>query len=263
MKEYNVLIADPAGNITAIVLDQDVERNNYVSIANKLMALELGIEQVGFMKEPVIGGESRLEMMGGEFCGNGARSFGLYLAADSGAGDRMVRIESSGCSGVLEVTASVTKGYADIDMPLPERIGHISLDSEDTLPVIAFEGILHVIAVNRTVSGAMFEKVKKVIVDQYDPEAFGLIYLNKDELKLTPVVYVKTTDTVVYERSCGSGTVAAAIYLTTDCSDGEYHYDLSNPGGGIAVKVSKNKGRVTRANIGGRVVLSEIQSINI
>lgn len=265
MNVYDVLIADPVGNITAIVLNRNVERKDYMYVASKLMDIhELGIEQVGFVKDPKIGGELRLEMMGGEFCGNATRSFGLYIATCKGAIDsQVISVEISGCSSTLDVETNVKNKYAKTTMPLPAGLDYISIDNHNFIPVIEFEGIVHVIAENIEVSDDMYEKIKKVLINKYDYEAFGIMFLNIDELKITPVVYVRETDSVVYEHSCGSGTMATAIYLTKDKKDGIYSYDIYNPGGIIEAQVYKQDGKITKATIGGEVILSRIKSIEL
>nr|WP_312578528.1 hypothetical protein [Sedimentibacter sp.] len=264
MSAYDVVIADPVGNVTALVLNQDVERNDYMYIANRLMGIgELGIEQVGFVKSPKIGGSLRLEMMGGEFCGNATRSFGLYIAFCKGAVDsEIIPVEISGCSDVLNVDTNVRKGYAKTTMPLPIGIDCIVIDN-NYVYVIEFEGIVHVIAENVEVGNEIYEKIKKVLINKYDIDAFGIMFLNNDELKITPLVYVKETDSVVYEHSCGSGTIATAIYLTKDKDDGIYSYDICNPGGMIEAQVYKQDGKVVKATIGGKVILSQIKSIEL
>ena len=79
--KLNVLRADPAGNITLFVLDP-VEKSRRADVAAQLMAVpEYKAEQVGFVCTPQEGGDGRMEMMGGEFCGNATRAFGLLTAA--------------------------------------------------------------------------------------------------------------------------------------------------------------------------------------
>lgn len=258
MKEYDVLIADPAGNITAMVLN-DVERKDYMFIANKLMEMkEYGIEQVGFVKNPEMGGELRLEMMGGEFCGNATRSFGFYLAKKKEeTGYKKVIVEISGCSNNLEVNTDVKNNYARTEMPLPKEINYISIDNR-CFPVIVFEGIVHVIAENVQENNELYEEVKQAIINKYICDAFGIMFFNTEKLQIVPVVYVRETNTVVYENSCGSGSLATAVYLSKDNSDGIYSYDISNPKGIIEVQVYKQDGKITKATIGGKVFLSNI-----
>ena len=89
--KLELVMADPAGNRTALVLSP-VPPEGRGPLAARLMALpELHAEQVGFVLPPSAGGLFRLEMMGGEFCGNAARSFGLYLAGSQGRSGEMFR----------------------------------------------------------------------------------------------------------------------------------------------------------------------------
>lgn len=65
---------DPAGNITVIV-DSFVPREQQSRVASELMKLDNSVEQVGFLEKPddpccAV----RLQMMGGEFCGNASLS---------------------------------------------------------------------------------------------------------------------------------------------------------------------------------------------
>lgn len=265
MGEYNILIANPAGNITAFVLNENVEKSDYIFVANKLMDInEFEIEQVGFVKNPKVGGELRLEMMGGEFCGNATRSFGLFIANKNGeTSEKTITVEISGCSNPLDVETNVTNDYARTSMPLPKTIEYITLENGQLLPVVVFEGIVHVIAENKEVNDDMYEKVKKVVINKYNPEAFGLMFLAIDKLYITPAVYVRETDSLVYERSCGSGSIATAIHLTRNEKDGVFIYDISQPGGIIETKVYKENGNVIKATIGGKVTLSEIKTIQL
>ena len=83
--KITVVMADPAGNRTAIVRDP-VPAGERGVVAARIMELpELRAEQVGFEVPPRLGGAGRLEMMGGEFCGNAARSFGFLLWKESAA----------------------------------------------------------------------------------------------------------------------------------------------------------------------------------
>ena len=94
-----VRVADPAGNIT-IFVTTPVEREKYPFIARQLLAREdLKGEQVGFIERKARGG-FRMEMMGGEFCGNASRSFGVSSVSagregEAGTGSRCQRLQKS------------------------------------------------------------------------------------------------------------------------------------------------------------------------
>ena len=69
--------ADPAGNLTGLVLTP-VAREVRPALAAQLMArCPEGFEQIAFVDEDSLTGPlPRMEMMGGEFCGNASRAFG-------------------------------------------------------------------------------------------------------------------------------------------------------------------------------------------
>ena len=82
--ELNILRADPAGNITIFVLDQ-VEKAQRAAIAEKIMAIPaLKAEQVGYVCPAEDDADGHMEMMGGEFCGNATRAYGMYIARQKG-----------------------------------------------------------------------------------------------------------------------------------------------------------------------------------
>ena len=72
----------PAGNTTILVLDP-VPESIHAQVAAELMnPAVLGGEQVGFVTLMTQGSiAATMRMMGGEFCGNAARSLGAYLAS--------------------------------------------------------------------------------------------------------------------------------------------------------------------------------------
>ena len=117
-REYTVAVLDPAGNVTAIVCS-DVPAAERARVAAQILRLpELGIEQVAFLTAPRSGGEIRLEMMGGEFCGNALRCAGFYQALRNGAqGKSCVFAEISGADGVQPVMADAVEGTASTVMP--------------------------------------------------------------------------------------------------------------------------------------------------
>lgn len=89
--------ADPAGNLTAIVLSP-VAAQDRAKIAAEMMArCSEGFEQVGFADETSLTGDlPTLCMMGGEFCGNATRAFACYAAKVRGRGETRLAVSVSG-----------------------------------------------------------------------------------------------------------------------------------------------------------------------
>ena len=79
---------DPTGN-TTILVSTPVPRADQPRVAELLMADEnLCAEQVGFIEAPTLPGAcARLQMAGGEFCGNDSMSLGALLALRSGSAE--------------------------------------------------------------------------------------------------------------------------------------------------------------------------------
>ena len=48
------------------------------------------------------------------------------------------------------------------------------------------------------------------LAEQIDDEAIGVMFYEADRQFMTPLVWVKATDTSIWESSCGSGSVSLA-----------------------------------------------------
>ena len=254
--KYNIVIADPAKNITVFVLD-DIDKKLYKSVAKDILEnTDYEAEQVGFIKEPIMGGDIRLEMMGGEFCGNASRSIGMFFAQQNNIKNGTVSVEITGSNKPLNTKVDLEKETAEIEMPIPKGIENIYVEDLGTFPIVIIEGINHIIAENIDATEENFEKFKKAVYENYDVEAFGVMFFDIDKKYITPVVYVKDTDTTFFESSCGSGTLATIFYLGKDLKDGDLKYSISQPGGTIDAEIYKENGQTKKIAIGGVVKLS-------
>lgn len=261
--KYNIVIANPANNITAFVLD-DVDKSKYSDISKKILQKDdYKIEQVGFIKKPKTNADIRLEMMGGEFCGNASRSIGLIFAKENNIIDRDILVEVTGSNEVLKVSVDLNKGIASIEMPIPKSIEYIEIKELGIFPMVIIDGIFHVIAENLEATDKNFNYFKDYIVNKYQIEAFGVMFFKRDKNYITPVVYVRDTDTVFFESSCGSGTLATAYYLSKDLEGDNFEYSIKQPGGIIESKVHKKNNKVESITIGGSVELSKCITIEL
>ncbi len=254
--KYNIVIADPAKNITIFVLD-NIERELYKDVAREILEkTPYDAEQVGFVKEPIMGGDIRLEMMGGEFCGNASRSIGMLFARQNGMQRGNVLVEITGSNRVLNTKVDLKEETSEIEMPIPRKIEKIHVNDFGEFPIVIIDGINHIIAEGIDATKENFEKFKKAVYENYNVEAFGVMFLDKEKSHITPVVYVKDTDTTFFESSCGSGTLATVAYLGQGLKDGRQKYNIGQPGGTIASEISKKDGKIETITIGGVVKLS-------
>lgn len=254
--KFNIVIANPANNITAFVLD-DVDKSLYKKVARDILQkTDYGIEQVGFVKKAKSNADIRLEMMGGEFCGNASRSIGLLYAKQNNITDRDILVEITGSEEVLKVSVDLENEIANIQMPLPKSIETIEIKELGNFPIVIIDGIYHIIAERIEATEKNFNYFKNVVNNKYEVEAFGVMFLDRDKNYITPVVYVKNTDTTFFESSCGSGTLATSYYLSQNIDKQYLKYSINQPGGIIESTVYKKNNQVKSITIGGVVNLS-------
>lgn len=265
------LVADPSGNTTILVLTP-VAKAQHSSLAAQLLALPgIEAEQVGYVSREA-GKPLRVYMMGGEFCGNASRSAAAWALACDGGEQGVYDVSCSGCDAVLPAKVA-RKGEgtyeAFIEMPYPEDVSGI-LIAVDDFPARFFRvdlpGITHFVHFVPSLEGLDKEKYWAILQDYVDGEdlpAYGLVLCDTKKGEMIPAVYVRDTDTLYWENSCGSGSaaVAAALACTTHKNVACY---MKQPGGtlAIAAKVSE-KGDLQQIFIGGPVRLGKVRSVNI
>lgn len=259
-REYTVAVLDPAGNVTAIVCS-DVPAAERARVAAQILRLpELGIEQVAFLTAPRSGGEIRLEMMGGEFCGNALRCAGFYQALRNGAqGKSCVLAEISGADGVQPVMADTAEGTASTVMPLPLSVQPAGWADVQAARV-TFAGITHFVIDCAQPDETL---VQRAIAAAPEASAVGAIFLDRAHGSIKPVVFVRKTASCVAENSCASGSVAAAVVLTADFADGITEIGIGQPGGTLEVGVQRTDGAVTGLSIGGAVRLTQTLTVTL
>ena len=259
-REYTVAVLDPAGNVTAIVCS-DVSAAERARIAAQILRLpELGIEQVAFLTAPRSGGEIRLEMMGGEFCGNALRCAGFYQALRNGEqGKSCVLAEISGADGVQPVMADTAEGTASTVMPLPLSVQPAGWADVQAARV-TFAGITHFVIDCAQPDETL---VQRAIAAAPEASAVGAIFLDRAHGSIKPVVFVRKTASCVAENSCASGSVAAAVVLTADFADGITEIGIGQPGGTLEVGVQRTDGAVTGLSIGGAVRLTQTLTVTL
>ena len=222
------LYFNPTGNMTALVTSA-VPFHMRKSAADAIMQTETGCEQVGFLSfEDGV----RLDMTGGEFCGNASMCAGIAAFLKNKNSDAALQ------------SADISIGICGSEYPVSVR--QISAkDFECTLEAADVpEGIKHavtecseIIKINAEYEiRKCFEKyLPDAAVSGYDPsaDARGLMFLSGTQL--TPLVYVPQADTLFWENSCASGSMAAGKYLFEKIGK-PVETDLQMPGGIINVK---------------------------
>ena len=242
---------NPTGNITLIV-ETPVLRESQAAVAAYLMSFDKDAEQVGFIEAPENSDCAlRLQMMGGEFCGNASISAAaLYFSKSvpSPADKSTVNIEVSGAENPLAVSVEFIGGNTfcgSVSMPLPEAVYDCELcynDKSCTLPLVRMPGICH--AIVKDSSALNFaENAISEWCRQLDAEALGLMFYDAAEGLLKPLVFVESTGSTVWESSCASGSCAISAYESLR-SGMSGTLSLRQPGGTLRVKSSCEGGKL-------------------
>lgn len=261
-KNIRIMLANPAGNITAFVLDR-FPRYKYQSIASQLLSLkELCAEQVAFVT-----GRNSMEMCGLEFCGNASRAFALMLAKKRNLkGDNYIRISVSGSKETLPVLVNSNTHYTKIQMPKPvsiKTLENTGIDFLDGEQLVDLGGIVHVVLQDISATRENFEQIKDFINEQYDPPAVGAMFYDSRKNTLVPIVYVKEVNSTYFEGSCGSGATAVAAAFSKEEQDGTFSYVLPQPAGTITSTIEKRNGQIQAMYIEGAVSLEEVRIISV
>lgn len=258
---------NPSGNTTLLVLDEiPAERHKY--LAPLLMDKNsLSAEQVAFLDtHPPRMCDIGIRMMGGEFCGNAVRSAAAWLVFDrcrwqpdlDMGYEAQFDVSCSGISHNVSCTVrQMSRHQFDVsaEMPLPLSIDEISIGGYSFCRV-HLPGIVHFCLCGKETPDAETQQALIAEVLRTYPvqsgDAAGILFWNGH--RLDPFVYVKDTDTLVHESSCGSGTAAVAACLAYRLG-GAVHIDASQAGGMIYGEAEKGEGIVS-LRIGGLVEIT-------
>ena len=265
-REIEYCIFDPTGNITALV-ETEIDASEQPEVAAEIMREHHDVEQVGFVRmlpagEDPDGAAVCLRMAGGEFCGNATMSSAALYAkrneehfGDIGFAD--IKVEGIERPFSVQLRREDASCWAaGVLMPPARSIDELRMTAEDypaaefgTLPVVRMEGIDHIMIEeqsfyynlmdNRELTESMIRKICGVL----GSECLGMMFLadGGKERSMTPLVYVPGADTMFWENSCASGSVAAGQYLAAKAG-GAVSVALKEPGGTLVVESDPHTG---------------------
>lgn len=265
--EYTKL--SPTGNITVLVYTP-VPRDRQASVAARLLAADcVGGEQAGFIEAPSDArAAARLQMMGGEFCGNATMSLGAVLARrnEARAADYWIEVSGSPAPVPCHIERNGDGWVGTVWMPLPERIGEIKLDTDGgalTVPLIEMPGIAHLIIPAETgLSEAELRRRLPEWNKTIHADALGALVWDAATTTIDPLVYVPSAGTLVKEHGCGSGTAAVGCRMAARAGKG-VEIPVRQPGGTITARVEMKNSAITALSITGKVIVVEEGVIQI
>lgn len=247
--ELSFIKTSPARNVTVLV-ESPVSRAMHSAVAEHLLAYDgVGGEQVGYLEKPTLpGADIRLQMMGGEFCGNASMSAGVVLAGRRGIkeGETLrFRLEVSGAQGLVdcEVEKRGSQLIGRVEMPLPVRVE----DAANPFPRVDLPGITHLIA-PISLARETAERDIRALTKAMNVPALGILRYDEKEDRFEPLVYVAATDTAVWEQGCGSGSAAIGCLRSVRMGQ-SVSLRLRQPGGEICVRARYAEGAISGLSI--------------
>ena len=237
-------VYNPAGNRTALVIGDQYTLEERKTINNKIIEQDKTVEQVGFLSTR----EKRLTMAGGEFCGNATRSAILYYNINE--------LESIKINN-LNIRGGIEDNKVWCELPISNYKFSI-IDEE--IYKIELDGIT-IIVISEKISKEYLKNDIKIEAQKiirkyniYDNDAIGVMFLEKNEnIKMYPVVWVKSVNTLFLENACGSGTIATSI-LKTILDSKTNKFTIEQPSGEVLeTEIRIEDGKITKAILKGKI----------
>lgn len=281
--EYTVL--NPSGNITALVLTQDIGKSDYTHIAKEILQKNKQVEQVGFLTKFVTKDGNtiwKINMSGDEFCGNATRAFASYIYNSKFVDKDVFEVMCSGCNDIITATVGKTSkndnnfdvNNSFIELPINKEISiffekqSISFEENDIeVFVVKLSGITHIL-IDKKYQSVLLSKnndkdncVKNIIssVNLDEEKAVGVIFYNEENNQIDPFVWVKDVDTVYNENACGSGSLAYGIKVAVinNNINNILVKQRNNQIINVCIDVDANGKNIKSATIGGKTVLEK------
>ncbi|HTH71778.1 MAG TPA: hypothetical protein VL737_00245 [Candidatus Pristimantibacillus sp.] len=251
-----VAVMYPSGNTTAVVVGEP-RGANLKDLNAQIMQVwsadgnATEIEQCCYLTEPLDAqAVIRMEMFGGEFCGNATRSAIAFITKGR---DSSGLVEVSGVGYPLQF--EVKNGEVAVEMPIP---GSGFVDRVDEGMLVNLEGISQLVVTEpqdrsaRELLAGLLGQNKYGLAER---PAVGVSYYDQPTGRANFSVWVKDVDTCFDETACGSGTSAIGIAAAT--AQGEsVKLSVIQPSGEAIIteaEYSKALGAVVRSFIAGTV----------
>ena len=262
--EVNFVKLSPTQNMT-LLITSSVDRKDHAECASQLMSYEsVHAEQTGFVEKPINEkAVARLQMAGGEFCGNATMALAALIARDKKLAPNCAHsllLEVSGNDPLVECFITPKDGYfiGKVKIPLPRSVeskeisvGDLTLNAQ----VVNLPGITHIIVTEPLQEMKKIELIDLVTQrykDYTEEDALGILFLNRASMGMEPFVYVPSAQSRVWERGCGTGSAAVGYALTAQAGE-NLSIDLKQPGGVIAVSSVYAGGEVQEIWIEGKI----------
>lgn len=253
-----VAVAYPSGNTTAIVFDEmggrDLKYLNQqiMQTWKNLQPDQPEIEQCCAITKPQSPEAiARVEMFGGEFCGNATRST-LWLLAGSKRRTGLVEVSGVGRPLIF----SVRDKEVMLEMPLPQDSEVVRRVQEGLL--VQLDGIAQLVVAApqtqtpRQLLASLLEQNKYRLTTQ---PCVGVCLYDQTSRKAQFCVWIREVDTVFDETACGSGTCAIGVARAWETGQSAKLSVIQPSGEVIQTEATYGSGKITASFITGAITV--------
>ena len=254
---------NPAGNLTCLVLDPVTEEER----ARVTAELMCRCEQVGYLETPQrFPGRvrARLQMMGGEFCGNASMGTAAWLAMQDGltaGGEEKILLEVSGAEEPVfcRVRRETAGWIGTVEMPPVSGTEEIRIKGYP-LTAVHMPGMTHLIHAGERMEKTEAEALLQAAAAELPVPAIGLLQWDETVKTMTPLVFVRGSGTMVWETACGSGSAAIGAWKTLAAGTST-KVSVGQPGGRLTVETEAGRGRILRIWLTGSIGIGETETL--
>ncbi|WP_340028435.1 diaminopimelate epimerase [Paenibacillus sp. FSL H7-0940] len=263
-QEIDFIKFSPTQNMTILVkTDHAAEKYNH--IATRLMSYDnVYAEQVGFI-EPTRRPEAaaRLEMAGGEFCGNACMALAAHHASEAGLAHQEsmdIMLEVSGTDQLIMCHVKKQQNEYDcqVTMPIPKQIEQRTIRYEGIeldMVIIRYAEFIHIVIEVDDFDDTMKKRAQtlaRLLGLTLGDKLIGILLYQSHSEEMAPLIYVPELDSLIWERGCGSGTASVGAYLAWSQQRQITQY-IKQPGGAIKVVAQWNGAELGSITIEGSV----------
>jgi len=236
----------------------------YGDIAAALMSAgHVHAEQVGFLQTPSSSAaHAHLHMAAGEFCGNACMALAALNASEQVPGREgrtQVVLEASGAEDFVqcEVERRDTDYYCLLRMPLPRGVEAVATAEFGQRPstLVTYDDAVHVVVETESIDAetkARAERLTAQLAQSSNAPLVAVMVYAPATGELAPLISLPSLGSLIWERSCGSGTASVGLHLART-TRATVSVNVIQPGGSMWVGATHDRGRVTDLQIAGTV----------
>ena len=110
---------------------------------------------------------------------------------------------------------------------------------------------------DRSEAEALIRKAARILPDP----SIGLLQWNSRTKYMKPLVFVRKSDTLVWETGCGSGSTAIGAWLASSHENGVFRAEIQQPGGTILAEIHQADGKAEGVRITGHVRIGATETL--